>query len=165
MYQRKSSRERQHVRYGSEFKEKWINKLTLVNTSISTNIQQLLSPHRRNRTLRDDHARNPHRLSHSLLLARPDTADEPHPQRLLGAKDASRQTDFLRPRERDAGSGQPRESADVGGDADVDFLHAEGCRRRGGAADSDVGCKRDVDGEAVGEAVEDCDDGCVDASC
>ena len=53
------------------------------------------------------------------------------------------QTDVFDEGKGEAGFGEAGQSANVGGDANVDFFYAEACIR---GAEADVGCEGDVEG-------------------
>lgn len=128
----------------------------ILNRPIARIIDNLLRPHGRHRALARNQARLLQRRLHRRLLVLIHVADQTHPQGLLGAEDARRQGHVLDPRGISNRVRQARQGADVGGDANVDFLDRELCVL---GAEADVAGERHVEGEAEGDGVQDGDDG------
>lgn len=119
-------------------------------------VQHRLGPPYRNGPLGRQRPRQRERPRQRRLLGPQHLGHEADAQRLGGREGPRAQAHLLHPAEVADDLGQPGQGAEVGGDADVDFFDAEA---GGGGAEADVGAGGDVDGDAVGEAVEDEDGG------
>lgn len=116
----------------------------------------MLSPQRRHRTLGRNRGRQLGRFSHGLGLVFIHGRHESVLQSLARGENAGGETDVFDPGEVADGVGEPRQSANVCGDADVDFFDGES---GSGGGDADVAGEAEVEGEAEGYSVEDCYDG------
>lgn len=129
---------------------------TISHAMISRMIQDLLSPLHRHWALGRQHVRNPHRSLQRLIFRLEHLAHESDPKRLFRREWPRAHAHVLNPTEVAYDLWKAGERAEIGGDADVDFFDGE---TRRGRAEADVGAGGDVDGNAIGYAVENADNG------
>lgn len=129
---------------------------TFPHTVISRMIQNPLGPVHGHGTLACEDIRNLNRSLQRLVFRLQHLAHESDPRCLLRQEWPRAHAHVFDPAKVAYDLWKTRERTEIGGDADVDFLDGEA--RRGGA-EADVGAGGDVDGDAVGYAVEDADDG------